>query len=225
MDSPESYPQEHHFFPFLFLPYHIRHDIYILALEYPDLGPVFARIEYKRAVAEERHDRTRLPKCVFPTPHVPVRLKTTPGILLCNRQVAWEAREAMNFKVFTLRRPPPYTTTLGKPMDITEFISQDTLKNMRRVELVMNLYVDARGWSKTVEMLLDVWSSADHLRKIDVTLQQPEELQPGIFWDKRFSNDAIRMLSMIQCFAKEASIELTGTPLPALNVKKANEDW
>ncbi|KAM0456870.1 hypothetical protein ACHAPV_007161 [Trichoderma viride] len=115
--------------------------------------------------------------------------------------------------------------TLGRPMDITEFISQDTLKNMRRVELVMNLFDDARGWGKTVEILLDVWSSSNHLKKIEISLEQPEELSPGTMWHERSSRYVIKMLSMIQSFAREGGIELTGTPLPALNVKKANADW
>ncbi|PNP39145.1 hypothetical protein TGAMA5MH_08997 [Trichoderma gamsii] len=131
----------------------------------------------------------------------------------------------MKFKVFTLQRPPPYTMTLGSPMDITEFISQDTLKNMRRVELVMNLFDDARGWGKTVEVLLDVWSSANYLKKLEINLEQPEELPPGTMWHERSSGYVIKILSMIQSFAREDGIELTGTPLPALNVKKANADW
>jgi hypothetical protein len=198
MHNIKSHSHDCEIFPFLLLPYHVRHDIYGLVLEYPDLGPVFARIESQRAADEEEHEKTRLPKCALPTPHVPARLMSTPGILLCNRQIASEAREAMYFKTFTLRRPPPYTTTLGKPMDITEFISEDTLRNMRRVEFVMNLYGDPRRWSKTMEILLDVWSSENHLRKIDVTLEQPKELQQGLFWDAGFSSHTTRMLSMVR---------------------------
>lgn len=202
MDDSRVYSQAHsldcHVSPFLLLPYHIRREIYLFVLEYPDLRPIFARMEYQFARGEATHDRTRLPKCILPTPHVPARLKVTPGIFLCNRQIASEAREAMKFKVFTLRRPPPYTMTLGRPMDITEFISQDTLKNMRRVELVMNLFDDARGWGKTVEILLDVWSSSNHLKKIEISLEQPEELSPGTMWHERSSRYVIKMLSMVR---------------------------
>ncbi|KAI0137479.1 hypothetical protein BJ170DRAFT_605997 [Xylariales sp. AK1849] len=211
-------------FSFLELPYHVRHEIYTFVLDYPDLDPVFARIESQSSEDDEEHEKTRLPKCVLPTPHVPARLKTTPGILLCNRQTAWEAREAMYFKTFTLKRPPPYTKTLGKPMDITEFISEDTLKGVRRVELVMNLYGNPRAWAKTVETLLDVWSIENHLRKIDITLEQPKEMPPGHFWIERFARYAIQPLSMIQSFAKEAGIQLTGIPLSELCVKKENAD-
>ncbi|KAK1248188.1 hypothetical protein MKX08_006408 [Trichoderma sp. CBMAI-0020] len=196
MDDSQSHSQDCPISPFLLLPYHIRHEIYLFALEYPDLRPVFARMEYQFARGEATHDKSRLPKCILPTPHVPARLKVTPGIFLCNRQIASEAREAIKFKVFTLQRPPPYTMTLGRPMNITEFISQDTLKNMRRVGL-----------------------------RIDIGLEQPEELPPGEMWHERSSRCVIKMLSMIQSFAKEGGIELTGTPLPALNVKKANADW
>jgi hypothetical protein len=157
-------------------------------------------MEYEFARGEATHDSTRLPTCMLPTPHVPAWLKVTPGIFLCNRQIASEAREAMKFKVFTLRRPPPYTMTLGRPMDITEFISQDTLKNMRRVELVMNLFDDARGWSKTVEILLDIWSAENYLKEICISLEQPEELPPGTMWHERSSGYVIKMLSMVRIY-------------------------
>jgi hypothetical protein len=172
----------------------------LFALEYPDLRPIFARMEYQFARGEATHDKTRLPKCILPTPHVPARLKVTPGIFLCNRQITSEAREAMKFKVFTLQRPPPYTMTLGRPMDITEFISQDTLKNMRRVELVMNLFDDARGSGKTVEILLNVWSSANYLKKMEIRLEQPEELPPGTMWHERSSRYVIKVLSMVRIY-------------------------
>lgn len=184
-------------FPFLKLPYHLRHDIYTLALDYPDLNPVFARIECETEEDEEEHEKTKLPKCVLPTPHVPEGLKTTPGIMLCCKQTAWEAREAMNFKTFTLRRPPTYTTTLGRPMDITEFISEDTLKGMRRVNFVMNLYKYSTPWLKTVETLLDVWSIETHLRRIEITIKQPSQLRPGQFWHQSRTKHAIRTLSMV----------------------------
>jgi hypothetical protein len=184
-------------FPFLELPYHIRHDIYNLVLDYPDLGPVFARIESQSSEDDDEHEKTRLPKCVQPTPHVPARLRTTPGILLCSRQTAWEGREAMRSKTLTLRRPPPYTATLARPMDVTEFISEGTLRGVRRVGLVMDLYGNPRLWAKTVETLLDVWSAGNHLRRIDVTLEQPEQLEPGCFWRDRSARYAVQPLSMV----------------------------
>lgn len=211
MDESQALSQDYHVSPFLLLPYYVRHEIYMFVLDYPDLRPVFAILEFECATGEWEHDQRRLPKCILPTPHVPARFKVTPGIFLCNRQIASEAREAMKFKVFTLQRPPPYTTTLGRPMDITEFISQDTLKNMRRVELVMNLFDDARGWSKTVEILLDVWSSANHLKKIDIRLEQPEELPPGILWHERSSRHVVNMLSMVRIhFLGFASFQFHG---------------
>lgn len=185
-------------FPLLELPYHVRHDIFTFALDYPDLNPIFARIETQRTADEDAHESTKLPKCVMPTPHIPARLKTTPGILLCSRQTAWEAQQAMRSKTFTLRRPPPYTQTLGRPMDITEFISEDTLKGVRRVHFVMNLEADPRGWLKTMETLLDVWSVETHLRKIDIMLEQPHDLPDGQFWHGYSAGYAVRMLSMVR---------------------------
>lgn len=183
-------------FPFLELPYHVRHDIYIFALDYPDLDPVFARIETQTSADEDKHEKAKLPQCILPTPHVPAQLKTTPGIMLCSRQIAWEAQEAMRFKTFTLKRPPPYTQTLGRPMDITEFINEDTLKGIRRVDFIITLYRDCpRAWRRTIETLLDVWSVETHLRRIGITLHQPHPLLPERFF---YDRDAVRMLSMVR---------------------------
>lgn len=185
-------------FPFLQLPYHIRHCIYTLTLDYPDLRPVFARVETDMAKTEEEYTHTELPLCVMPVFRVPALLKTTPGIMLCNRQTAWESLETMRFKTFTLQRPPPSTAPLGRVMDITEFINEETLRDVRRMEFIMNLYSNPRAWLKTIETLLDVWSVENHLKSIRVTLEQPNELPPGQFWDRAFSRSAVRALSMVR---------------------------
>ncbi|MBE3045474.1 hypothetical protein IMZ48_23595, partial [Candidatus Bathyarchaeota archaeon] len=176
-----------------------RRDIYTFALDYPDRDPIFARIKAQSDADEDEHEKAWLPQCVLPTPHVPAQLKTTPGIMLCNRQTASEAREAMQSKTFTLKRPPPSTKTLGRPMDITQFISEETLKGIRRVDFVMELG-SPRPWLKTMETLLDVWSIETHLERIDITLEQPDYLPPGQFWETEFARDPIRMLSMVRIY-------------------------
>lgn len=188
----------HQVFPFLELPYHVRHKIYTLALDYPDLDPVFTLIDTQNSAAEDEHFSTKLPKCVLPAPHVPERLRTTPGIMLCNRQTAREAQEAMRSKTFTLKRPPPSPATLARPMDITEFISEDTLKGIRQVNFIMNLYGGPSDWLKTMETLLDVWSIESHLRRIHVTLEQPHQLPLGQFWHPNYGHSALRTLSMVR---------------------------
>ena len=114
--------------------------------------------------------------------------------MLCSRQTASEAREAMLSKTFTLRQPPPSSHTLARPIDITEFISEDTLKGIRRVAFIMKLG-SPRDWLKTMEMLLDVWSVENHLERIDITLEQLQYLPPGQVWER---GDAVRMLSMVR---------------------------
>ncbi|KEZ43491.1 hypothetical protein SAPIO_CDS4694 [Scedosporium apiospermum] len=213
-------------FPFLELPYFIRHDIYILALDYPDLDPIFARIQKQNYAGDYEHTETKkLPISVRPTPHVPAELKTTPGIMLCSRQTAWEAQQVWRYKTFTLKRPPAGTATLARPMDITEFISEDMLKRMRQVHFIMNLWGNPRAWLKTVEMLLDIWSVETHLKRIDITLEQPHQLPPGEFWPRDSRRYVAYMLSMIRSFAEVAGIELIGTPpLPELPVQKWPRD-
>lgn len=190
-------------FPFLALPYDVRRGIYMFALGYPDLDPIFTRMGAQCSAVEDEHERTRLPACALPTPHVPASLKTTPGIMLCNRQTAMEAREVMQSKTFTLKRPPPQTHTLARPMDITEFISEDTLKGVRRVHFIMDL-AGPRGWLKTMETLLDVWSVDTHLQRIDITLVQPDHLPLGQFWETGFGRYAVRMLSMVRIWLQQS---------------------
>ncbi|KAK9423964.1 hypothetical protein SUNI508_13898 [Seiridium unicorne] len=219
METDNSCLPDGHIFPFLELPYHIRHDIYLLTVDYPDLSPVFAYVESQQAEIERQHYASKLPLSVLPKPQVPARFMTTPGLLLANRQIAWEAQEAMCFKTFKLRQPPPRTDTLARSMDITDFISEGTLQTIRRVELVMDL-TSQGDWSKTVELLLDVWAVRNHLRSIDVTLKQPASTQEGEFWHGGSSRRVVRMLSMLQSFATEAGTQLTGSPLPAPNVMR-----
>jgi hypothetical protein len=121
-------------FEFLALPDLVRREIYTLVLDYPDLGPVFRRMEavFPDVLWPADVDYgIDAPMATVKAPHVPATVETTPGILLCSRQITVEALEALKFKTLTLRKTPPVAIPLGRPMDITEFISEGVLRKAR----------------------------------------------------------------------------------------------
>jgi hypothetical protein len=118
---------------------------------------------------------------------------STPSLLLLNRQITAEACEIIYQKPFVMASTPPYIPQLAKPMDITEFISESTLQNLRFVVLNMDLNHNpnlmsggAKRWLKTVEMLLDIWYVKNNLKRVEV---QATYTAP--------SRDVTRLLSMV----------------------------
>lgn len=116
---------------------------------------------------------SREPRCTFPSLHAG-RL-TAPTVLLLNRQIRSEALPVLHAKTLTLHEPPPHTPTTGKTMDITEFISEETLQSVQRVVLRMDLIRES--WGKTVDTLLDVWCIKNNLEEVlvDITAAYTEE--------------------------------------------------
>lgn len=81
-------------------------------------------------------------------------------------------------------------------MDITEFISEDTLKGIRRVHFIIDFDCPS-SWFRTMEVLLDVWSVETHLRRIEITVKQPHQMPPDQFWNQDSAYDAFRALSLV----------------------------
>ncbi|KAI1076693.1 hypothetical protein F5B20DRAFT_555193 [Whalleya microplaca] len=203
-------PTRRHAFPFLLLPYHIRDDIYSLVLEYPDLGPVFESFEAGLHKTAQQQENTRQPKCTFPAPRAPAGTMRTPALLLVNRQITAEAVKALRDKPFVLTRYAPYSAMLAQPMDITEFVSECTLKLMQHVVLRMDLFGDARAWCKTVETLLDIWTAGNCLKRIEVWVHGRTVEGVLVQWERGFAKWALRALSKIRNFAEAEHISLTG---------------
>ncbi len=153
---------------FLSLPYRLRHEIYTYAIDWPDLRVPFTRLARECQRVEANWESRREPKCTIPSPRVAAR--TTPTLLLLNRQITAEALPVLRAKTLVLETLPPYTPFLGRPMDITDFIGEATLQRVRRVLLKMDLVMDARGWAKTVETLLDVWCVKNSLVEVVVNV-------------------------------------------------------
>ena len=154
-------------FSFLSLPYAIRMKIYSWALDWPDLRKTFARLSRECERAGDEMAASRDPKCTFPI--LQVGRLTTPTVLLLNRQISSEALPVLHAKTLVLDMPPPSSPCIGRPMDITEFISEETLQCVRRVVLKMDLK-NTQSWGKTVETLLDVWCVKNSLEEVMVDI-------------------------------------------------------
>jgi len=157
-----------HILPFLSLPYEVRREIYHWALDWPDVRPSFARLSRECKNARKEMEASPDPKCTFPILHVG-RL-TTPTMLLLNRQITYEALLVLQTKPLILHEAPPFTPCTGRPMDITEFIGEETLQRVRRVVLKMDLEIGAASWGRTIDTLLDVWCVKNNLEEILVDI-------------------------------------------------------
>ncbi|KAI0382814.1 hypothetical protein F5Y04DRAFT_252395 [Hypomontagnella monticulosa] len=217
MSDPETLEQRH-IFPFLSLPYEIRDEIYGLTLEYPDLGPLFERFEASVREAVEKQNDIKTPKCTIPAPRAPAM--QTPGLLLVNRQIAVEAVKALHKKPFVLSRYAPFPGMLVRPMDITDFISEGTLRTMQFVVFRIDLFGHARGWYKTIEDLLDTWIEGNSLKGIEVWVNEEAKNGGKIYWEPRFEQSGLGTLSKIRNFAKAENIPLTGNMPEDRNIKK-----
>jgi hypothetical protein len=160
--------------PLLALPPEVRDCIYDAALDWPDLSG-FAKAVPSQPDATIDHENSEQPLCTIPRPHF--GSMSTPSLLLLNRQITSEALEVLYRKPLVLDSTPPYVQQFARPMDITEFIGESTLQNLRFVVLKMDLdqrlsgAVGARSWLKTIEMLLDIWFLKSNIEKVQVEIQ------------------------------------------------------
>lgn len=153
---------------FLELPPYLRDDIYRLLLEYPKLNPSFERCEKEedRSEAKKCEAERLRPHCTLPYPRPPP-MRTPPILLVC-RQITAEALPILRNTTFVLDREPPYSEVLGREMNITDFIGEETLKEMEHVELRLDIDGRPRVWSWTIDLLLDVWAAGHSLKRLTV---------------------------------------------------------
>lgn len=185
-------------FRFLELPYEIRHDIYRIALRYPDLTPVFNHYEQIlhefEAPFERPAETLYTPLCCVPVRQSPPM--RTPSLLLVNRQITAEALPVLRDTVFALTRLPPRQMTLARPMDITDFIGEGTLRTIRYMELTLDLYGDSKGCRWMVELLLDVWTTGHSLRKLTVWVRVEVTDEVIARWDRN-GGQAATIVSLV----------------------------
>ncbi|EEH43733.2 uncharacterized protein PADG_00022 [Paracoccidioides brasiliensis Pb18] len=169
---------------FLHLPPEIRHEIYTLALSWPNLRVPFARLRYECEMAEAIWftyrpriwpaylPRTRCsysyPKSALPPPHIPKSDYITPTVFLLCRQITYEALPVLHAQELVIDEPPPYSMALGRPVDISMFISKGALQQARRVVLKIDIASLASRWARTVDTLLDIWYAGNRLEELRV---------------------------------------------------------
>ncbi|KAJ6129839.1 hypothetical protein N7512_002619 [Penicillium capsulatum] len=121
---------------------------------------------YRRIMAyEPEYGPTGGPSCMYPRPYVE---RSTPPILLLNKQITKEALEVLYRIPLDLHpTPSPYFTM--RQMDIAEFISEHLLQRMHYCSLYLP------GANKNfVLTILDIWGQGNQLKRLDV------------FWPKSF---------------------------------------
>lgn len=151
------------------LPFEIRCQIYTYVLDWPDLNASFriANSQCKKLASLCSSSRDP-PTCSISKPWVE-RL-TVPNIPLLNRQITAEAQKFLYQKPLVLDSPPPFSAQLGKPMDITDFISESPLQRARFVILEMDL--ENHDWLKTVDTLVDVWCVNNQSKSLTVRVER-----------------------------------------------------
>ena len=165
---------------FLTLPLELRNIIYTYALDWPDLSAIFQKTNADYLITYEAFDKNKAPpKCTISrdcsTPLV------TPTILLLNRQITSEALVILQKKILTIPSPPPSPMQLARPTDITEFIGEAVLQNVRLVTLRLNFKDhSSRHWMKTVENLLDIWCQRNNLQSLHICVEKCEEDGRGL---------------------------------------------
>ncbi|PGH33714.1 hypothetical protein GX50_03452 [[Emmonsia] crescens] len=163
---------------FLDLPPEIRHEIYTLALSWPNLRVPFARLRHE---CEQNEAAWFTPSslsmglgnicnhsCTLAPPYIPESDYTTPTIFLLNRQITYEALPVLHAQELVIDQPPPYSMALGRPVDITMFISEAALQRARRVVLKIDIANLASRWARTVDTLLDVWCVDNRLEELRI---------------------------------------------------------
>ncbi|KAI5459615.1 hypothetical protein BGZ63DRAFT_388373 [Mariannaea sp. PMI_226] len=168
---------------FLLLPTEVRLKIYAYALSWPNLRQLFAQtyencqhIELKFLSGLDQESRLRPKSSVAMASILPTR-QVTPTCLLINRQITAEALPCLYSQILEINALPPYTQLLGRPMDITSFLCEAALQRAQRVTLYPDFNRDLRGWSKLVELLLDIWCDKNHLLELKVVLDPTIPLQ------------------------------------------------
>ncbi len=187
------------------LPAETRNEIYDYAIDWPDFGSVFERIQLENCATLVGLPQKDFPLCTIAAPEC--TSMHTPGLLLVNRQITSEVLPVLYKKPWVLSSPPPYIPQLAKPMEITEFISEVMLQRIRRVILQVDGLSDrpmmmsgrARCWMKTIESLQDIWSVKQCLEKVDVSIEyvEPDRGRGWTFNDDWHHRNVVRLLSRV----------------------------
>ncbi|KAL2835678.1 hypothetical protein BJY01DRAFT_223214 [Aspergillus pseudoustus] len=193
---------------FLSLPPEIRLQIYPYLLKPNSYTGAYKQIRHltKQAYdkANGKKSPKKLPSVALPRFYV---TRSTPAILLVNRQITREALEVLYSTELTLYGTPS-TYFVFRQMDIAEFISETLLQRVQYVVLKL-----VRSPEKLfVLTLLDIWGRGNELKRLVVYL--PRNPYPG--WNWGVVKERLRV------FAK-----VSGIPLERrfIDTKPRNSDW
>lgn len=150
-------------FQFLDLCPELRNAVYSYAIDWPHLSDAFDKIQtFQEQKQEQEREESNLILCT---------ITSTPSLLLLDRTTSLEAHGILYQKPFILSSPPPYVPQSATPMEITGFIRETTLQNLKFVVLEMDLGYESgigKCWLKTVETLLDIWCERNALERLVV---------------------------------------------------------
>ncbi|RFU32065.1 hypothetical protein B7463_g4265, partial [Scytalidium lignicola] len=199
--------------PFLSLPFELRNLIYDNALSYPS---------FKKDYQKILNDTTLIDSSGKGWRHLSRPALFTPTILLLNHQITSEAINILHANPLIIDATPP--GNLGdnlKWIEITDFISYRTLQAVPSVILVMDLNFQPRSstiidnalaWSRTVEILLDIWSFRNRLQKLIVKVDYipPSKRAGWTFAQAGHHQCVVGLLSKLAKFSSEVPVTFEG---------------
>ncbi|KAH8884824.1 hypothetical protein GQ53DRAFT_379670 [Thozetella sp. PMI_491] len=148
--TSESEPHQRTYpYSFLDFPAEIRNQIYDSLAVYPTSAALYS--SYNRAIDEFYSRRRRgyqepFPKCPAPT---------CPAVLLLCRQITAECLPILKSCPFIVDNLPPWIPGQNRPMLVSNFISKQTIQNLKFIELRIALGKGTMGsgWAwKTIAM-------------------------------------------------------------------------
>ena len=140
---------------FLDLPTEVRLIIYHHSLNPSEYVSAYAKITDQ----EPPYGPNDGPSCSFPRPYVE---RSTPSILLVNRQITSEALEVLYRKPLHLYGTPGAWFAM-RQVDITEFISEELLQRVHHA--ILHLPHPEKNFVLTV---LNIWGERNQLQRLDV---------------------------------------------------------
>ncbi|KAL4940167.1 hypothetical protein BDV06DRAFT_24686 [Aspergillus oleicola] len=146
---------------FLSLPPEIRLQIYTLLLDPNTYITSYKTISSLTNEAIDANSKTQTPSVILPRFHV---TRSTPSILLLNKQITSEALPVLYSTPLTLMGPPS-TYFVLRQMDIAEFICETLLQRLRLVVLRLE-----HPEKLFVLSLLDIWGRSCKLERLVVHL-------------------------------------------------------
>ncbi|KAH9893873.1 hypothetical protein F4778DRAFT_784360 [Xylariomycetidae sp. FL2044] len=201
---------------FLIFPPELRLKIYSYALSWPDLVGCFRRWQQRIQDIENGllHDESRpgnrlIPKSAVELGNILPRRYTTPTCLLLCRQITAEALPVLYAQPLRIEAPSPYSEVLGRPVDITHFISEAALQRACHVVLKMDLAREAASWRRVVDLLLDVWQVDNALVRLEVVTGR-EILVPvgyGVLGSGSPRSPSLDIVAKLQRFGIMAAVQ------------------